>query len=492
MSRKLTKIEVINKAHEVHGYKYIYDKMDYINNKTKVCIGCKIHGDFWQTPHDHLSGRGCSKCAILYKGINRRRTLGSFIERAKEVHGGKYIYNENKINYVNGRTKACFTCPKHGDFWQTPDSHLQGHGCPKCSAEKASVFMSLTFEEFKNKGEKLHNGKYIYNDSNYVNYDTPIRITCPKHGDFWQTPDSHLQGKGCPKCARITSKAEDDISDFIAQECHLMLTRRDRKLLSEKLECDILVPSHKLAIEFDGIVWHSEKFGKDKGYHLHKTELAESKGYHLIHIFEDEWLEHKDIVLNKIRHVLGCDTDKPVIGARKCVIKTLSKPLTKEFLTTYHLQGFSPSTALYGAYFGDVLIGVMTFKKEKQGIWNFNRFATNTDYRLPGLASKMFKQFVKDYNPTEVKAFLDRRWSHCDCNLYDKMAFKLEETLIPDYSYSDKSKGKRLPKSKFTKQILAKKYNLSLTMTEKEMAEQLGFYRIWDCGLYKYVWKPLT
>jgi very-short-patch-repair endonuclease len=544
MSRRLTRIEVIDRANIVHNYKYIYNKMDYVDANTKMCITCPIHGDFWQRPANHLNGDGCPKCGFEERARKRVKPFDEFVEEARRVHGNKYIYNEDcyvdaksktkitcpahgdfwqdvhnhlaghgcpqcvgrevfdtesfvkkseiihngkyiyggKTHYVNNHTKVCITCPIHGDFWQTPNKHLAGQGCPKCAGN-----IKYTAKSFATEADLVHKGKYIYNDSNYVTAKTKIEITCPVHGPFWQTPTDHLQGKGCPKCARITSKAEDEISDFIAQECHLMLTRRDRTLLGENLECDIVVPCHKLAIEFDGIIWHSEKFGKDKGYHLHKTELAESKGYHLIHIFEDEWLEHKELVLNKIRHILKCDMDKPVVGARKCTIKTLSKTLAEPFLTSYHLQGFVASTAYYGAFYGDILVGVMTFKKEKPDMWNLTRFATNIDYRLPGLANKMLKQFIKDNNPMEIKTFLDRRWSHCNKNVYDEMSFKLAETLGPDYRYV--VKGQRLHKFGFRKQILAKKYNLPLSMTEKEMTEQLGFYRIWDCGLYKYVWK---
>ena len=165
----------------------------------------------------------------------------------------------------------------------------------------------------------------------------------------------------------------------------------------------------------------------------------------------------------------------------------VSKTLAEPFLTTYHIQGFVTSTAYYGAFYGDILVGVMTFKQEKQEMWNLTRFATNTDYRLPGLASKIFKQFIKDNNPMEVKTFLDRRWSHCNENVYDRMGFKLVETLAPDYRYV--VRNQRVHKFSFRKQNIAKKYNLPLTMTEKEMVEQLGYYRIWDCGLYKYIWE---
>lgn len=261
-------------------------------------------------------------------------------------------------------------------------------------------------------------------------------------------------------------------------------------MIGERLECDIVIPSHNLAIEFNGLRWHSEQFNTDKNYHLHKTEVVESKGYHLIHIFEDEWLEHRDLVLDKIKHILGCDKDNIVVGARKCVLKSILKNEAESFLNTYHIQGFTPASVYYGAFYGDILVGVMSFKQEKDGVWNLTRFATNTEYRLPGLASKIFKWFIKDKNPFEVKTFLDRRWSYNDCNVYDKMGFKLEEILPPDYRYV--VKNRRLHKFNFRKQVLAKKYNFPLSMTEKEMTEKLGLYRIGDCGLYKYVWKRGT
>ena len=121
-------------------------------------------------------------------------------------------------------------------------------------------------------------------------------------------------------------------------------------------------------------------------------------------------------------------------------------------------------------------------------MWNLTRFATNTNYSLPGLANKLFKYFTKEYNESivEVKSFLDRRWSFGKTNVYDKMGFKLVEIEKPDYRYV--VGNKRMHKFGFRKQRLNKLYGLPLSMTEKEMCEKLGFERIWDCGLYKYVW----
>lgn len=540
----MTQEEFIYKAKQIHGDKYDYSKVEYMNNHTKICIICPDHGEFLQSPNHHLRGAGCPKCA----NIKHKLGLDAFIQKAKNIHGNKYIYNKDKINYVNNHTKICITCPVHGDFWQTPSGHLRGWGCSLCAKSQKQVsyeeFLykaikkhgnkytyvkesynglhkkmdilcpihgmfhqtpehhlrgngcskcfienrTKTTEDYITECKKIHGNNYVYTPTQYIGAQHKVAILCPKHGIFYQRAEDHKRGYKCPKCSDNNfSKSEKELADFILSELKIPIEQRNRTLL-DGLEIDVLIPSHKIAIEFNGLYWHSEACIQDKNYHLHKTEIAESKGYHLIHIFEDEWLEHKDLVLSKVRHFLGCDTDKPVIGARKCVIKTLSKPLAEPFLTTYHLQGFVASTAYYGAFYGDILVGVMTFKQEKPNMWNLTRFATNTDYRLPGLANKVFKQFVKDNNPTEVKTFLDRRWGYCGGNVYDKMGFELIETLLPDYKYVVRKQ--RVHKFNFRKHILSKKYNLPLTMTEKEMAEQLGFYRIWDCGLYKYVWKP--
>ena len=476
------------KANEKHNGKYIYIDSIYINAHTKVKIICPLHGEFWQTPNSHLNGRGCPECGKILGKQKLSLGLDKFREKAKEVHGDDYIYDN--VDYVNNRNLVEIICKKHGSFWQTPANHLKGRGCPLCAPQKLSISKTLSTSKLTEKFNAIHKGKYDYRYVDYKNCRSKICIVCPIHGDFWQTADDHMQGKGCPMCANKASKGEDEVNDFISTLCHIETVTRSRKLLGKGLECDIIVPSYKLAIEFDGLYWHTENQGKDKNYHLHKTELAESKGYHLIHIFEDEWLEHKGLVLSKIKHYLNCDLDKSIIDISEIVIKTLSKPLVEEFLTTYHLQGFSPSMALYGAFYGGILVGVMTFKKEREGVWNLNRFATNTNYRLPCLASKMFEQFIKDANPIEVKAFLDRRWSCCDENVYNEMGFTLDKVLPPDYEYAHRQQ--RFSKSKFTKHNLAKKHNFPLSMTEKEMAEKLGYYRIWDCGQCKYIWKPST
>lgn len=267
----------------------------------------------------------------------------------------------------------------------------------------------------------------------------------------------------------------------------------NRQLLIGK-EIDILIPSVKIGIEFDGLRWHSEWFGKkDHMYHLNKTIKCNEKGYGLIHVFEDEYENHKELVESKIKHILKVEDNEIKIGARKCTVKEINKSESNDFLEKYHIQGKVSASVYYGAYYNDELIGVMTFKKEaKDGFWELSRYATDYHYICQGLGSKMFRHFIRENNPTEVKSFADRRWTvSADNNLYTKLGFKLENTLRPDYRYYNEEvdRFQRFHKFGFRKQILNKKYGLPLTMTETQMVQELGYDRIWDCGLFKYVWR---
>ena len=201
MSKSLTTQVFIERSNKIHNNKYNYSKIEYKNYNTKVCIICSKHGEFWQTPHAHLSGQGCPICA----GI-KKHTTEEFIELARKVHGDKYNYS--KVNYINNKTPICIICPEHGEFWQTPESHLQGKGCIKCAGIE-----NLTTEDFIEKARKIHGDKYSYSKVNYVNNHTKVCIICPEHGEFWQKPNAHLNGNGCPKCCGRNKTTEEFIKE---------------------------------------------------------------------------------------------------------------------------------------------------------------------------------------------------------------------------------------------------------------------------------------
>lgn len=165
MAKKLTQEEFISKAKQIHGGKYNYSKVKYINNRTKICIICPKHGEFWQNPHNHLKGAGCSYCTS-----NHNYNTTEFVEKAKLVHGNKYDYS--KVQYKGNKCKICVICPKHGEFWQIAGEHLKGHGCSKCFYDKNKINNAYSILEFVEKAKKIHGNKYDYSKVNYINSRT--------------------------------------------------------------------------------------------------------------------------------------------------------------------------------------------------------------------------------------------------------------------------------------------------------------------------------
>lgn len=133
-AQRLTKEEFITKAKVIHGHKYDYSLVDYINNHTKVKIICPIHGVFEQKPNGHLLGYGCKQCGIITAQNKQRKPITQFIEESNKIHYGKYDYS--KVEYINRTTPVCIICPKHGEFWQQPNHHLHNHGCPHCNQSR--------------------------------------------------------------------------------------------------------------------------------------------------------------------------------------------------------------------------------------------------------------------------------------------------------------------------------------------------------------------
>ena len=222
MSKKLTKGEFIKKARDKHGDKYDYTNVEYDGALKKVCIICPKHGEFKQTPSGHLNGNGCPKCNGEANGERKRLSKEEFIKKADEVHKGKYDYSN--VKYGNNKTKVCIICPEHGKFWQRPNSHLKGNGCPKCANEANGERCRLSKEEFIKRANEVHDNKYGYSKIEYKDANTNVCIICPEHGEFWQTPSNHTQGHGCPKCYADKTRERQTLSkeEFIkkANEKH--------------------------------------------------------------------------------------------------------------------------------------------------------------------------------------------------------------------------------------------------------------------------------
>lgn len=216
MPKSITQEEFIHRAQEVHGDKYDYSKVEYVNSKTNVCIVCPKHGEFWQGAGKHLQGAGCRLCGYEAAHEQTKCSLAAFIEKARQVHGDKYDYSQ--ADYKGNKVKVKIVCPEHGEFWQTPNSHVSaGQGCPKCGQLIIRERLRDSKEDFVAKAQAKHGDKYDYSQVEYVNSQTKVKIICPEHGEFWQTPAMHLYNNACPKCGLIKAHTFKQTSTFIEE-----------------------------------------------------------------------------------------------------------------------------------------------------------------------------------------------------------------------------------------------------------------------------------
>ena len=315
----------VEKAIVVHGDKYDYSYVDYKNSKTKVKIFCKKHGIFEQRPDTHLSGAICPKCSKEKSSKQRTLDLQEVISKAKQVHGDKYDYFKIK-NYTKSREKHTIVCPTHGDFSMRFDKHMSGRGCPKCSMQSSGVNKRLLQDEALLSYKEKHGDRYSYERTVYLGDNNKITITCKEHGDFELIPSNHYKGSGCPKCTKIKSTPELELIDLL--NSYEKTVSSERKVLEGK-ELDIFIPSQKIAIEFNGLYWHSDKF-IDNNYHIDKTDKCLEKDVRLIHIFEDEWVNKRKIVESRIVNIIKKQDNR--IHARKTVIKEVGTKEASKFL----------------------------------------------------------------------------------------------------------------------------------------------------------------
>jgi hypothetical protein len=474
--------DFIKKSKLIHGDKYDYSLVDYVNNYTKVKIICSIHGEFEQSPNKHLDAKhGCHICAkeLIKEKLNRNNY--NFIIEAKKIHGDKYDYSN--ITYIFNRNPIKIICPEHGEFSQKPNDHLQGNGCIKCGIDSSANTRSMGISNFIKKSKLIHGDKYDYSKVEYVNNHTNVVITCIKHGEFKQTPDCHLRGQECPKCNSNISKKEIEVLEYIKSIYSGIIITNDKKIL-EGSELDIYLPDIKLAIEFDGLYWHNE-LKKPINYHLDKTKTCLKQDIKLIHIFEDEWDFKPDIIKSMIRNKIGLIKNK--IYARKCIIKEVNIKDSKEFLDYNHLQGNVVSKLKLGLYYNDTLISLMTFNEPRSAKSNvdidyeLNRFCNKLNINVIGGASKLLKYFIKKYKPKNILSYADLRWSNGD--LYQTLGFTEIHRGRPNYFYV--INGRRYNKGGFRKNKLLK-MKFDINKSEHEIMLGNGVYRIYDCGKIRF------
>ena len=469
----------IQKAKSIHGNKYDYSLVKYINNKTKIKIICPEHGIFEQTPGNHTNLKHiCPKCSYTNRNKHKRLKIEDFIKKSRKIHNDKYDYSF--VVYKNLRSKVKIVCPIHGIFEQTAGSHIQNHGCPKCKYEKLRSKYNYTAEDFVDISKKIHGNKYDYSLVKYINNKTKIKIICPEHGIFEQTPDGHLNQKNnCPKCSCIISRQEIELQDWIKD--FITIETNDRSIISP-YELDIVIPEKKIAIEYNGLYWHSEGQGKDRKYHLNKYLDCKDKGYRLITIWENEWVFKQDIVKSIILNAIGIHNQK--IHGRKCIIQDISAKEARPFYNDNHIQGFKGGKHK-GLYYQNELVSLMTIDARNE----LQRFVNKKYTIVHGAFSKLLKSF----NLNNIYTFADIRYFTGD--VYEKNGFNYDKTIPPRFYYTKQLKI--FHRRTFQKKNIEKKfkqgelnyYNPDKTEYQNMLINK--YDRIWDNGKIKFIQKEV-
>ena len=471
--QEVTSEQFIREAKRVWGSRWDYSSTCYTTAKVSVLITCSEHGDFYQNPRTHLRGQvGCSGCH------GRNISEDMFRQRRDLMWGSRWDYS--KTGYTHSELPEVITCRVHGDFKQSPANHWRGHvGCSPCSGVgKANQ------SQFLIRAKDRWGSRWDYTQTHYLRMADKVEIVCPSHGSFFQNPWSHLRGfVGCSQCVVVSgSNGEKLLGDFI-EGLGLEVHRGRRDLLGDfKLELDIYVPEKKVAIEFNGVYWHSEKFIPPT-YHYDKFQLAQERSIRLLQVWEDDWMKRPEVVEEHLKQVLG-KSKSVKVSARQTDVVTLNTSESQEFLEAYHIQGHTSATVYLGLKHGETLVALAAFKKLGPN-YTLVRYATSDNVR--GGHSKLVSYFERTYNYSQLVTFADLSFSVGD--LYLKTGWVEDKVLPPDYSYL---RG-NVRRHKFGYRLKRFKEDPNLLWepgkTEKELAHMNKLLRVYDAGKIRFI-KP--
>lgn len=428
-------------------------------------------------------GGGCRYCSHFdaWPGFNDLESLRPDVARLWDHTKNKGL-SPSTVTKASNR-KVWWVCDKdHNHKWEAKIGHMTDglRGCPYCSGRKVlegyndiyHLYPGLITEWDYDKNTVL---------PTEVSRGTDIKVwwKCSNgHSTYSKINDRVIRGYGCSVCSPKVSSGEDEVHAFLLEIGIDNIVRNTNKVIKPK-QLDIYLPDRNIAIEFNGIFWHSAYHSKDS--HSTKTNLCNDLGIQLIHIWEDDWNFKRPIVKRLLKHKLGIK-DEVTVFARKTAVRSMSKTDAKYFFDENHLLGFVP-----GSYYlalentsGSVAAMILTRRGDTLTL---NRYATSCN--VPGGHSKLVSWVENNIKYKTMITFADLTISTGD--LYEKTGWTKDKVLKPDYMYV--IRNKRVHKFNYRKDRFKKdpllKYDPS--MTETELASLNNILRIWDCGKIRYI-----
>lgn len=455
---------------------------------------CNNYVKFNRTFYPETCGYSCSG-KINYE--NKR-------EKIKNTHIKKYgVEHYSKTDEYNDRVKKS-SLEKYGvEHYAKTDEFTER--VKQTNTERYGVEHPMYSNEVKNKLKKTNIEKYGSSNANKSHYNEEYKNIFDKDksetfkkllydngtyeladiiGCYASTIYYHAKKQNTTLPYRPRSQQEKKIIDLFEQY-NINFVCNDRNIIAP-LELDFYLPDFNIAIEINGLYWHSDRT-RDKNYHYIKWKQCQEKGIDLYSIFEDDLKDNEDMWINKILHL--CKASKyNKIYARKCKVIEIDGKIAKQFLDKNHLQGNKYSSINIGLYYQNELVSVMSFsntRNNNNGIAELTRFCNRMDTQVVGGASKLLKHFINNYGKDyeQINSFSDNTYS--DGGLYKTLGFDLETELKSDYKYL--VSGKREHKANYRKSKIKQKFDIDVSHhTEKELMNILGIHRIWDCGKKKW------
>lgn len=444
----------------------------------------------------------------------------------KDKYGVDNVFQSNKIKDLTKATNL----EKYGVEYITQSQEIQDKIVAN-NLNKYGVAHPMMLPEFKNKAIQTNFERYGYaypNQSHishindwyeFINNPKDFILnhydTTPRTADIAEyfnvdisTVDAYLNSNNAFDCIRrAKSLMEEEVYSYIKSlvpDCRIIENSRTIVTSDERMELDLYLPDYKFGIECNPTVTHNSTVGgpwgsnpKSISYHKHKTDKCEASGIFLYHIFGYEWTHKKDIVKSMIANILGVNTR---IFARKCVITEVSPKEAKLFLQHNHRQGFAPSSIYLGLKYNDELFALMSFGKMRHTIgedksdtsncYELVRFCTKLNTTVVGGADKLFKAFIRKYNPIEIRSFSDR--AHAKGTIYQKLGFTELRRSDANYVWVNVATDKayhRISAQKRNLKKFLKDNNIDLSQSERTIMTEHGFVQVYDSGTITWVWR---
>lgn len=431
-------------------------------------------GHEWQARPFHRTAKGDGTCPICSgKRIVKENSLGGLHPELIPIYSKKNKKTVFEIAPLSSQN-VVWECSEGHEYKARPSVKVKAKDkfyCPECAGIETNIKCEHCGEIFPNKIGFMTHLKIAHGIASEEHRD----VRCKVDGC-----ENIVSGKGRITCeehsgqTRNSSKVEIEFYDFIKSVDDTATSRQKGYIYP--YEIDVFIKNKMIGFEFNGLYWHSEAKKDDRNYHLNKTNLALKNKIRIVHIFENEWKEKRNICESMIRCSLGKIENK--INARECKVLKIEASKARKFLDDNHIKGYLPSSDNYALVKNDEILSVLTIKKSRSynGFLEITRFATKLDTIVRGGFQKILKVVKMEYSSTFSGLVSYCHISHGTGNVYEKAGFKMIKTTKPDYNYTD---GKVMY-DRF-------KFRAQPGKTEKEVAEENGVYRIYGCGskLYK-------